>query len=152
MLSDTATYQVTCKDGDDANGVASILQMLLAQNFASKPGLVKVARKMKRHPVGIISTDTDAEATLQFANDGVSIYNGTIGKPKVRVYATVDQIIDVSQLKMKGGGLLPVGFFTKRGAKVLGQIAKHKLVVKGLLSHTFASLRTIALLSVASEK
>ncbi|MBI2692975.1 hypothetical protein [Mycobacterium nebraskense] len=149
MLSDTATYKVSCTEGAEANGVANILQMLLAQNFANKPDLVKVARKMKRRPVGIISTDTDAEATLQFTRDGVSIYNGTVGKPKVKVYATVDQILDVSQLKMKGGGLLPVGFFTKRGAKVLGQIAIHKLVVKGLLSHTVASLRTIALLSIA---
>ncbi|ASW96768.1 hypothetical protein CKJ67_19675 [Mycobacterium intracellulare] len=149
MLSDTATYKVSCTEGAEANGVANILQMLLAQNFANKPELVKVARKMKRRPVGIISTDTDAEATLQFTQDGVSIYNGTVGKPKVKVYATVDQILDVSQLKMKGGGLLPVGFFTKRGGKVLGQIAMHKLVVKGLLSHTVASLRTIALLSIA---
>lgn len=149
MLSDTATYKVSCTEGAEANGVANILQMLLAQNFANKPGLVKVARKMKRRPVGIISTDTDAEATLQFTQDGVSIHNGTVGKPKVKVYATVDQILDVSQLKMKGGGLLPVGFFTKRGGKVLGQIAMHKLVVKGLLSHTVASLRTIALLSIA---
>lgn len=149
MRTNTAEYEVTCKDGQDANGVANILQMLLAQNFASKPNLVKVARKMTRRPVEIISTDTDAEATLRFTGEGVSIYNGTVGKPKVKVYATVDQILDVSQLKMKGGGLLPVGFFTKRGGKVLAQIATHKLVVKGLLSHTIASLRTIALLSVA---
>lgn len=148
MSRDTATYEVTCMDNADANGVANILQMLLTQNFANKPGLIKVARRMKCRPVGIISTDTDAEATLQFTRDGVTIYNGTVGKPKVKVYATVDQILDVSQLKMKCGGLLPVGFFTKRGGKVIGQIATHKLVVKGLLSHTVASLRTIALLSI----
>ncbi len=149
MSTDTVVYDVRCMDGGDANGVANILQMLLTQNFANKPNLVKVARKMKRRPVEIISTDTDAEATLRFNEDGVCIFNGTVGKPKVRVYATVDQILDVSQLKMKGGGLLPVGFFTKRGGRVLGQISTHKLVVKGLLSHTVASLRTIALLSVA---
>jgi hypothetical protein len=148
MSRDTATYEVTCKDGDDANGVAGILHMLLMQNFANKPDLVRIAQKMKR-PVALISTDTDAWATLEFTRDGVTIYNGIVGKPNVAVHATVDQILDVSQLKMKGGGLLPVGFFTKRGGKVLGQIAMHKLVVKGLLSHTVASLRTIALLSVA---
>jgi hypothetical protein len=145
---DTTTYEVTCKDGGDANGVAGILHMLLMQNFANRPDLVKIARKMKR-PVAIISTDTDESASLEFTRDGVTIYNGIVGKPTVAVHATVDQILDVSQLKMKGGGLLPVGFFTKRGGKVLGQIAIHKLVVKGLLSHTVASLRTIALLSIA---
>lgn len=146
MSSDTATYEARCSE--DANGVASILHMLLMQNFANKPELVKIARKMKR-PVAIFSTDTDAVATLEFDEDGVTIHNGVVGKPNVAVHATVDQILDVSQLTMKAGGLLPVGFFTKRGAKVLGQIAAHRLVVKGLLTHTVASLRTIALLSIA---
>ncbi|MGQ0464449.1 MAG: hypothetical protein ACT4QG_03910 [Sporichthyaceae bacterium] len=122
--------------------------MLMAQNFVSKPELIKVAQKMKR-PVAVISTDTDEEATLVFSQEGVVIHNGIVGKPSVAVHATVDQILDVSQLKMKAGGLLPVGFFTKRGGKVLGQIATHKLVVKGLLTHTVSSLRTIALVSVA---
>ena len=142
------TYSVSCHDGDEANGVANILNMLLMQNFANKPELVKVARRMKR-PVAVISTDTETEATLEFGQEGVIIYNGIVGDPSVAVHATVDQILDVSQLKMKAGGLLPVGFFTKRGGKVLGQIATHKLVVKGLLTHTIASLRTIALVSVA---
>lgn len=147
-VRDTATYEVACKDGEVPNGAAGILHMLLMQNFANKPDLVKIARKMKR-PVAIISTDTNESATLEFDEDGVTIHNGIVGKPNVAVHATVDQILDVSQLKMKGGGLLPVGFFTKRGGKVLGQIAIHKLVVKGLLSHTVASLRTITLLSIA---
>jgi hypothetical protein len=140
-------YEVSTYD-EEPNGVANILNMLMAQNFASKPELIKVAKKMKR-PVAIISTDTEEEATLEFGPDGVVIYNGIQGDPSVAVHATVDQILDVSQLKMKAGGLLPVGFFTKRGGKVLGQIATHKLVVKGLLTHTIASLRTIALVSVA---
>lgn len=140
-------YDVTTHD-EEPNGVAGILNMLLAQNFANKPELIKVAQKMKR-PVAVVSTDTDQEATLEFGQDGVVIYNGIVGDPYVAVHATVDQILDVSQLKMKAGGLLPVGFFTKRGGKVLGQIATHKLVVKGLLTHTVPSLRTIALVSVA---
>src|SRR5207253_2963087 len=83
---------------------ANILNMLLLQNFANKPELVKVAKRMKR-PVAVISTDTETEATLEFGQDGVIIYNGIIGDPSVAVHATVDQILDVSQLKMKAGGL-----------------------------------------------
>jgi len=64
------------------------------------------------------------------------------------VMASVDQITDVSQLKMRAGGLVPVGFFTKRGLHVLGEIARHKLVVKGLLTHTVTALRFIAMVSV----
>ncbi|WP_224401174.1 hypothetical protein [Pseudonocardia sp. ICBG1034] len=148
MADDTQTYTVTCHDGDEANGVANILSMLLAQNFAAKPELVRVARSMSR-PVAVISTDTGTQATVEFSHHGVTLRNGVHGDPSVAVHATVDQILDVSQLRMKAGGLAPVGFFTRRGAKVLGQILGGELVVKGLLTHTVASLRTIALLSVA---
>lgn len=147
MTTLPASYTVKTHD-DDPNGVANILSMLLTQNFAAKPDLVAVAKRMKR-PVAVVSTDTDTQATVDFGHDGVTVYNGVMGDPSVIVYGTVDQILDVSQLKMKAGGLLPVGFFSRRGGRVLGQIVRHKLVVKGLLSHTVASLRTIALVSVA---
>lgn len=137
-----------CCKGQEPNGVASILQMLIGQNLANKPELVKVAKRMKR-PVAVISTDTDTEATVEFGDNSARVHNGVQGNPSVAIHATVDQILDVSQLKMRAGGLLPVGFFTKRGGKVLGQIATHKLVVRGLLTHTVASLHTIALVSVA---
>ena len=64
--------------------------------------------------------------------------------------ATVDQILDVSQLTMNAGGLVPVGFFTRRGLHVIADILRHRLVVKELLTHTIATLRFISLVSVAS--
>jgi hypothetical protein len=74
--------------------------------------------------------------------------HGLVGRPSVRVEPGVDQIIDVSQLKMKTGGLAPVGFFTRRGLRVLADIARHPLVVKGLPTHTVAALQFIALVSI----
>jgi hypothetical protein len=144
----TNSYPVTLNDGDDANGIANILCTLLQQNFESFPSRVKVARRVRR-PVAVYSTDTESGATIIFKEDMAVVYNDIVEKPSVTVNATVDQIIDVSQLPMKAGGLLPAGFFTKRGFSVLGSILKHSLVVKGLLSHTASALRLIALLSVA---
>lgn len=141
-------YKVEVADGDDANGVASILSSLLQQNFEKFPERASIARRMRR-PVGVYSKDTDASATIIFDSEGAVIHNGLIDKPSVIVNATVNQILDVAQLKVVGKGLVPVGFFTKRGLHVLGEILKRRLVVKGLLTHTFASLRTIALVSIA---
>lgn len=141
-------YKVEVADGDDANGVASILGSLLQQNFEKFPERAAIARRMRR-PVGVYSKDTDASATIIFGREGAVIHNGLIDKPSVIVKATVSQILDVAQLKVVGKGLVPVGFFTKRGLHVLGEILKRRLVVKGLLTHTFASLRTIALVSIA---
>ncbi|MDV7348105.1 hypothetical protein R4255_32350 [Rhodococcus oxybenzonivorans] len=140
-------YAVTLYDGQDVNGVAGIVGMLLGQNLENFPSRVKFARRISR-PVAIYSTDTDSACTIIFGSDEAVVYNDIVGKPAVTVMATVDQILDVSQLPMKAGGLIPVGFFTGRGLSVLGQVLQHKLVVKGLLTHTVTALRTIALVSV----
>jgi hypothetical protein len=146
-VTEPAAYVVSLHDGDDANGVANIVGTLLGENFENFPSRITFARKISR-PVAIVSTDTATACTIIFANDGAVVHNDIVGSPSVTIKATIDQILDVSQLQMKAGGLYPVGFFTKRGMGVLGAILTHKLIVKGLLTHTLTSLRTIALVSV----
>lgn len=141
-------YSVKIADGDEANGVASIVGTLLQQNFDKYPGRAAIARRVVR-PVSIYSTDTDTSTTVFFGHDRAVVRNGIVGKPAVIVMATVEQVLDVAQLKVVGGGLVPVGFFTRRGGHVLADIARHRLVVKGLLTHTLSSLRFIALVSIA---
>lgn len=143
----TQGYRFELSEGDEANGLASILAMLLEQNLEKYPDRIAIARRMPR-PVAIYSTDTATTATIVFGNDAATVYNGVVGRPSVTVMASVDQITHVSQLKMSGAGLLPVGFLTKRGLHVLGEILTHRLVVKGLLTHTATALRFIALVSV----
>jgi hypothetical protein len=145
MVTSAQRYAVTVPP--DANGVAGILGSLLDENFVNFPDRGRIARRMKR-PVAVYSVDTDESTTAAFGPDGASLQNGTAGKPAVTVKATVEQILAVSELKMVGAGLVPLGFFTKRGLSVLGQIATHKLVVKGLIRHPLTSLRFIALVSI----
>ena len=143
----TAASGYAVKVGDDANGVAGILGGLLGENFTSFPDRDRIARRVRR-PVAVYSVDTDESTTAVFEADGAAVHNGIVGQPAVTVRATVEQILAVSELKMASGGLVPVGFFTKRGLGVLGQIATHKLVVKGLIRHPLTSLRFIALVSI----
>jgi len=147
--TNTNHYPVRFSDGEeDANGVASIVGTLLEENLKSFPSRTKTARRIPR-PVAICSKDTDSACTISFGSDGAVVSNDVVGSPSVTVIATTAQILDVSQLPMKAGGLVPVGFFTKRGISVITAILTRKLVVKGLLTHTVTLLRTIALISVA---
>lgn len=146
----TTFYPVSIYDGEDSNGVSDIVGTLLGQNFENFPSRIKFARKIAR-PVTIYNTDTESACTIVFGTDEAVVYNDVVGNPSVTVIASVDQILDVSQLQMKAGGLYPAGFFTKRGFGVLGAILTHKLVVKGLLTHTLTALRTIALVSVVES-
>lgn len=142
-------YPVTLVEGDDANGIASVISTLLIQNFESFPDRIRIARKLTR-PMTISATDIEGSCTITCRASGVSISNGATSDSSVAVTATVDQILDLSQLRMKGSGLLPVGFFTKRGLRVLAAIASGSLRVRGLIAHPIVALRVIALLSVES--
>lgn len=145
----TREYAVTLDDGPDANGIAGVVATLLTQNFEAFPTRVRLARKLKR-PVTISGSDIDSTCTITCGSHDVTISNDVVGEPSVTVTATVEQILDLSQLRMKASGLLPVGFFTKRGIRVLAAIAGGKLAVRGLVTHPVTALRVIALLSVVS--
>jgi hypothetical protein len=147
MAKEVVPFTVTCSGGEEANGIANIMQALLAQNFANKPKLTKTARKM-RHPVTIVNTDTETECTLDFATEGITIYNGIVGEPNVALYISSDQLLQLSQMKVKAGGKLPIGLMSPR-SPVLRQILSRQLVIKGLISHTFATGRALALISLA---
>ena len=147
-ITQDSVYAVTRYDQDDANGVANILAMLLEQNLQAHADRINMARTFRR-PVAVVSTDTNTSATIIFRNDNAVICNDVANKPTVVVWASVNQILDVSQLQMKAGGLLPIGFFTQRGFSILSQILTRKLVVKGLITHPVTALRMIAMLSVA---
>ncbi|MDA6565735.1 hypothetical protein OSK93_23830, partial [Escherichia coli] len=86
------TYPVTLYDGDDANGVASIVGMLIGQNVENFPSRVKFARKISR-PVSIYSTDTDSACTIVFGTDAAIVYNDIVGRPSVTISASLDQIL-----------------------------------------------------------
>jgi hypothetical protein len=150
MTSVTDGYPVTLYDDAEANGIAHVVGDLLNQNLEQYRSRVTVAHRMSR-PVTILSTDTDSACTIVFGRDGAVVYNDVVGRPSVTVKATVDQILNLSQLRMKAGGLLPVGFFSTLGGRVLFEILRRKLVVKGLLSHPITALRTIALVSVVDS-
>lgn len=147
MAKEVVPFTVTCAGGEEANGIANIMQALLAQNFANKPNLTKTSRKM-RHPVTIVNTDTETECTLDFATGGITIYNGIVGEPRVALYVNSDQLLQLSQMKVKAGGKLPVGLMSPT-SPVLRQILSRQIVIKGLLSHYFATGRALALISLA---
>jgi hypothetical protein len=142
-------YPVNLDDGAEANGIAAVVATLLTQNFETFPARITLARKLTR-PVSLSSSDIDSTCTISCGQRAVTVFNDVVGQPSVTVTATVDQILDLSQLKMKAFGLLPVGFFTKRGLGILAAIAAGNLKVRGLITHPITALRVIALLSVVS--
>jgi hypothetical protein len=146
MLPGTSDYQV--RVADDVNGTGAVLYGLISEKVAMDPRAAHVARAIGR-PVTVRNMDDGAEATVVPGRTATRVINGPAVDPVVRVEATVDQLLDLSQLEMRRGGLWPIGLFTARGARILLQIATGKLRVHGLFRHPFTVFRFIALVSVA---
>lgn len=132
------------KTADDDTALASVLGMLLEQNLDKFPERVEQARAVHRS-IAVVSVDTDEAVTLTFSADHVLIESG-VGDHGVAVHATVDQILDVAQLRVMG--ILPVGFASRRGMRLVAQLVKGRLRINGLLRRPFDVLRFIALVSV----
>ncbi|EHB56190.1 hypothetical protein MycrhDRAFT_3384 [Mycolicibacterium rhodesiae JS60] len=142
-------YPVNLDDGAEANGIAGVVATLLTQNFETFPERIRLARSLTR-PVSVSGSDIDSTCTISCGPRAVTVFNDVVGQPSVTVTATVDQILDLSQLKMMASGLVPVGFLTKRGVGILSAIVSGNLKVRGLITHPITALRVIALLSVVS--
>jgi hypothetical protein len=140
-------YQMELADGEQANGLANLLNMLLSQNLASNPEKQNLARKMNCS-IGLYTTDTDQHCTLVFGRDKLNIKNGLVKPVRVQVSANTSHLIDVSQLKVVGGWF-PSGFFTKRGWQIIKEILAGRLKVKGLVTHLLTVIRFISLVSIA---
>nr|WP_271209822.1 hypothetical protein [Rhodococcus wratislaviensis]GLK34584.1 hypothetical protein GCM10017611_14320 [Rhodococcus wratislaviensis] len=142
-------YQCTFYSNTDANGIASLTGMLLQENFENFPERRRIAAKMAR-PVAVRDGGSGAACTILFGADKALILNDVAGLPNVVVTDTTgDQLLAVSQLRMRAGGLLPTGFFSKNGKAVIGAILRRELIVNGLIAHPITVLRLIALMSVA---
>ena len=141
-------YKFALYDAEGANGMAQLAGSLLQENLESFPSRGNIAAKIAR-PVTLCDSSTATACTIAFGSGGALIYNDVVGSPSVIVIDTTgDQLLAVSQLKMRAGGLLPTGFFTRQGMAVVRAILRRKLIVKGLITHPITVLRLIALVSV----
>lgn len=141
-------YECTFYSGGDANGLAMLTGLLLQENFQSFPGRRRTATRITR-PLALREGVSGSACTILFGFDNALVLNDVVGRPSVTVIdVTGDQLMTVSQLSMRAGGMLPTGFFSRQGMAVIRAILRKELIVKGLITHPIAVLRFIALMSV----
>ncbi|WP_327097516.1 hypothetical protein OIE68_01165 [Nocardia vinacea] len=142
-------YKCALYADDSFNGLAALTGSLLQENFENFPERRKTAAKIAR-PIALRESSSRTACTVLFGSDKALLLNDIAGQPSVTVIDTTgDQLLAVSQLRMRAGGLLPTGFFTKQGVSVIRAILRKELIVKGLITHPITVLRLIALMSVA---
>jgi len=140
-------YSVMLADGDEANGLAYLINMLLSQNLSANPEKQKLAAKMNC-TIGIDSIDTEQKVTLTFSPEQLIIKNDFTKPRHITVSATTDHIMEVSQLKVIRN-IFPVGFLTKRGWQLIKEILTGRFKIKGLIIHPLKVIKFVALVSIA---
>jgi hypothetical protein len=148
MSPSAEVYEITLYDEQHANGVAQLIAALLNRNLDYYRSRVGIAHRMSR-PVAIINSSTGNACTIVFGRAGAVVYSDLVGRPAVIVKGTVDQILNLSQIRTKVGGLFPVGLLSTPGKRVLREVRTRRLFAKGLLLHPLTALRVIALMSAA---
>ncbi|GAB6273755.1 MAG: hypothetical protein STSR0004_06180 [Peptococcaceae bacterium] len=140
-------YPVVLADGEEANGLAYLINMLLGQNLSTNPEKQKLAAKMNC-TIGIDSIDTEQKVTLTFSPAQLIIKNDFTKPRLITVSATTDHIMEVTQLKVIKN-ILPVGFLTKRGWQLIKEILAGRFKIKGLIIHPLKVIKFVALVSVS---
>lgn len=128
---------------EEPNGIASMIGGLLGANLESHPE----RRSLLAPPttVGIVATDAGAATTIHLAPGRVTVANGIVGRPKVKVSTDSGTLTELSSVPLRFG--LPDAF-TPEGRETVQKLLQRKLQVKGMLLHVTTLARLNKLLSV----
>jgi hypothetical protein len=127
----------------EPNGLAAILGGLIEGNVAAHPELVKLLSRPATY--AIVAQDVDVAVSIRLASGRVTVRNGVVGRPDVKVITDSETLMELSSVPLKFG--LP-DVMTKAGREVNRKLLERKLKVKGLLLHPMKLGRLNKLLSV----
>lgn len=127
----------------EPNGLATMLGGLIEANLRTHPE--REALLGKRSTYSITAPDAGVTVTIGLAPGTVSIRNGPVGTPDVRIETNSENLIGLSAVPLRFG--LPDAM-TKEGREVNRKLLKGELKVKGLLLHPGKLARLNKLLTV----
>jgi len=137
--------EVVLAEGDGANGLASMMGTLLAQNVERVPGKFADFRRVESD-VAIEVKDLDQSITLRFTGDRCTIHNGRTGSPRVSISTDSETLMRLSMLRIGALGL--PNYFDEPGREVLRAMRTGRLRIRGM--HHIQTLNRITrLFSVA---
>ena len=126
-------------------GLAVMLKDLIGQNLEQHPRKLADFKKLDIR-VGLAVSDADIDLTMDFkAGDAMTIHAGIIGRPALRIDATAEIIIALSNQRIKWG--LPY-YFDETGREIIAAIKSGRLKIKGMVAHLPSLVRLSRVMSV----
>jgi hypothetical protein len=127
----------------EPNGLATMLGGLIEANLAAHPE--RDALLAKGASYSITAPDAGVSVTIALAPGAVTLRNGVVGSPDIRIETASDNLIGLSAVPLRFG--LPDAM-TKEGREVNRRLFKGELKVHGLWLHPAKLGRLNKLLTV----
>ena len=112
-------------------GLAEIMFNLIRQNLEQKPQRLSSFKALNSNVV-IVARDIDITVTLAFKRGELTIYNGVVGKPDLKITADHDAILGLTLIDICMG--LP-NYFDQTGRDILKKLILGNLKIEGMLKH-----------------
>jgi hypothetical protein len=125
----------------ESNGAAYLVHMLLSQQIdLDKTGRFPTeAGRLK--PVKLTLSDTGESCAVVPFEGGLKVMTVLSGKYPTAITAESRHVIDVTKLRLADRYLITGPLKDRQFWALLGDIAKRKVVIKGLLSHYVNTMR-----------
>jgi hypothetical protein len=125
-------------------GLAEMMFNLIRQNLEQKPKRLLSFKALNSNVV-IVARDIDITVTLAFKKVDLTIYNGIVGKPDLKIIADHDAILDLSLIKISIG--LP-NYFDRTGRDILRKLIFGNVKIEGMLKHPLQLIHLTKIFSV----
>ena len=135
---------IALDEGAKEVGLAEIMGNLIQQNLDQKPQRISSFAALHSNVV-IVARDIDITVTLAFGRGKLTIYNGIVGTPDLKIVADHDVILGLSLIHICLG--LP-NYFDKTGREILQRLLSGNLKIEGILRHPLQLTRLTKLISV----
>jgi hypothetical protein len=132
----------------EANGAAYLVHMLLTQQAeADRSGrFARQARRLK--PVQLALSDTGEDCSVSATPGGLRVTSEVQGRHPTAVRAESRHVLDVTQLRLAGRALITGPLRDRKFWGLLGDIARRRVVIRGLITHYVNTMRFLWLVNV----
>ena len=125
-------------------GLAEIMFNLIRQNLEQKPHRLLSFKALNSNVV-IVARDIDITITLAFKMGELTIYNGIVGKPDLKIIADHDTILGLTLINICMG--LP-NYFDRAGRNILEKLIFGNLKIEGMLKYPLQLIHLTKIFSV----
>jgi hypothetical protein len=143
-VSDATVPQVRRAPGVEESGLASMLADLIRQNLSNDPRRGADFARLDT-TVLIEARDAEVSVTMEFSGGSLTVHDGPLPAPRVRISADSQTILELAGLKIVLG--LPM-IFDRQGRALLKKLLDGSVTISPLKGNIGALLRLTRLLSV----